>query len=148
MRSPDDVRGVEDLLVTWNSLRAVENNRRAIFLRQRDDAVARWRERGPHTDADEHYVEFRLARSVTTLAEVIEIDDRTSAVLASCRGEMETVATLNAKDRKKLLIRTRDLAASAIRQDMRYLAALTSSFQSEIDQIVNFMQEREDDVPS
>ncbi len=148
MTSRDEVRSVEDLLARWSYLRTVENTRRDTFVAQRDGALRRWRERGAHTDADEHYVDFRLSRSVTTLAEAIELDDRSSATLASCRGDLEKLATLSAKEQKRSLARTRDLAASAIRQDMRYLTALTASFQSEIDQMVSFMLERENDSPS
>ncbi|HEY5303638.1 MAG TPA: hypothetical protein VIJ86_06230 [Acidimicrobiales bacterium] len=147
MSSPDDVRGIEELLMTWDSLRTVEGNRRSAFVEQRDEALKHWREHGTHTDADEHYIEFRLARGVTTLAEVIELDERSSAAYVSCRGALETLATLSEKERKRALARTRSVAVSAICQDMRYLAALTSSFQSEIDQIVGFMHERESDSP-
>jgi hypothetical protein len=141
--SSPDGREIEELLVKWNSLRTIENNRRTIFEFQRDESMSRWRELGAHTDADEHYVNFRLARSATTLAEAIELEQRSAVSFTSCRGEMETLWKLSVKDRLKSLSRIRDAAESAIRQDMRYLAALTSSFQSEIDQMVSFMHERQ-----
>lgn len=141
--SSPDVGDVNELLVKWNSLRTTENHRRTIFVAQRDEALARWRELAPHTDADEHYVEYRLARSVTTLAEAIELDERSGDAFSSCRGEMQTLSTLSSKDQMKVLSRIRDTATTAVRRDMRYLAALTSSFQSEIDQLVDFMHERE-----
>jgi hypothetical protein len=142
----DETKHVNELLVRWNSIRQDEVRRLAKFTVQRDSALARWHECGPHTEADEHYVEFRLARSVVTSAEVRELETRIDAALTTCRDDFSTSLTLSALERRKSLSRISDVAASALRQDMRYLSALTSSLKSEVDQMVSFMLEREEET--
>ncbi len=141
-----DVREVEELLVRWHALRVTEIYRRTNFATQRDAAMARWASLAPHTPADEHFIDFRVTRAVTALAELMEFEDRTTHAYEQCRIDLESAATLDGKARAKALGRLRDVAQRAIRQDMRHLATLTSTYQYELDELVDFVDERESDT--
>lgn len=146
MTPPSEVREVEELLARWNALRVTEIYRRTNFASQRDAAMARWASLEPHTPADEHFIDFRVSRGVTALAELMEFEDRTTRAYEECRVDLERAATLEGKDRAKRLTRLRDVAQRAIRQDMRHLATLTSTYQYELDELVDFIDERESDA--
>ncbi len=145
MTSPD-LREVEELLVRWNSLRVTEIYRRTNFARQRDAAMARWATLAPHTPADEHFIEFRGRRGVTALAELMEFEDRVTRAYEESREQLGRAATLEGKERAKVLARLRDGAWRALRQDMRHLTTLTSTYQYELDELVDFVDERESDA--
>lgn len=134
------------MLLQWNALRVTEVYRRTTFATQRDAVLARWNDLAPHTPADEHFIEFRLARGVTALFEVIELEDRTTQTYLECRADLERAATLEGKERARALAAIRDAATRAIRQDMRHLATLTSTYQYELDELVSFIDERASDV--
>lgn len=146
MTPPRDWREVEQLLLQWNALRVTEIYRRTSFATQRDAVLARWDDLAPHTPVEEHFIEFRLARGVTALSEVIELEDRTTRTYEECRVDLERAATLEGKERTRALATVRDVATRAIRQDMRHLATLTSTYQYELDELVGFIDERASDA--
>ena len=139
-----ETRDVKELMIQWNSLRVTEAYRCVKFTDQRDEALARWREHDPHNDQDEHFVEHRMARAATALAEVIELQERSDASFFACGQTVEAVAAMSPKECKKSLSQVRGVCDGAIRQDMRNYTTLTSTYQHAVKELVEFIDERLD----
>jgi len=138
----DETRRVNELLVRWNALRMTEVYRRTRFTMQRDAALARWHASGLHRDELANFVDFRVSRGVTALSEAIEIEDHSSVSYAWCREQISTMEHRSEKEKIKLLAAIRDASENAIRRDMRYLATLTSTYQFEVKELEEFIDEQ------
>jgi hypothetical protein len=140
----EETRDLKEMMIQWNSLRVTEAYRCVTFTAQQNEALARWREHDPHNNADEHFVEHRMARAATALAEVIELQERDDASFIACGQTLEAVAAMAPKEHKKSLSQVRRVCEGAVRQDMRYYATLASTYQHAVKELAEFIDERLD----
>ena len=138
----DETRAVEQLMIDWNALRVTEGYRRVSFTRQRDEAMARWVAHGPHGETESHFIDFRTEHGALVLREVIELEERSDATYARCRNEIDALSSLSEKGRHKAIARIHGVCADAIRVDMRYRTALLTTYQHEVKELVDYIDER------
>jgi len=138
----EETRRVSELLVRWNALRITEVYRRTRFALQRDAALARWNASGLNTGELATFIDFRVSRGVTALSEAIEIDDRSSASYQWCQEQLAALPHMTEKESEKALGAIGAAGDTAIRRDMRYLATLTSTFQFEVKELEEFIDEQ------
>lgn len=138
----DETRAVEQLMIDWNALRVTEGYRRVSFTRQGDEAMARWAARGPHGETETHFITFRTEHGAMVLREVIELEERSDVTYARCRHEIDTLSSLPERGRQKALRKIHEVCADAIRVDMRYRTALVTTYQHEVKELVDYIDER------
>jgi hypothetical protein len=133
---------VEQLLSEWNALRVTEAYRRRNFTTLRDEALARWNARGPHNDSDQHFIEHRMSRGAQALAEALEMEERSDVMYASCVEDFDSVSSLDEKYRQKMLSKIQSVCQRAINEGMRYRTTVVSTFQYEVKELIEFVEER------
>lgn len=101
----------------------------------------RWNESGPHNEAAAHFIEHRIARGEHALVEVVELEEHSDLAYARCRADMAELSLLTKKDQKKALVRVRDIASRAVREELRYRTTLLSTLHHEVNELVAFADE-------
>jgi acyl-CoA reductase-like NAD-dependent aldehyde dehydrogenase len=141
----DETRELEELMGEWQARRVTEVYRRETFSAQRDETLARWRARGPHTSVEEDFVAFRLARGAMALGEILELEERSDLAYDACRAALDHWAQLSTKERRSILARvgdtSRDTSRDALRVDMRYRHTLVTTLQNEVRELCDYVDE-------
>jgi len=141
MANHHDESVVEQLMSEWNSLRVTEAYRRVHFTLLRDEALARWQENDPHEENATHFVERRLARGESALAEIRELEDRSDRSYTLCRADMIDLPLLSQKDQKKTFAKIQDVASRAMRGEIRYRTTLLGTLHHEVNELTAFIDE-------